>query len=319
MKQWTVTYREKSGVKTSVVIEAEARAGVFAELKNRGINAISITEGAVKAKRKATGGVSKGVWGVVAAVVVVALVGVVWMMMEGEDEVVVKEVMPKARSVTKERNDENVKEPQPNKNETVAVQNSSNRTESATAKNLANVEALKNTNTNKVVYSVEDQIKESIKRGRRPIFKHQSDVWLAQFAEPGVCVPPIPMSITQDEFLATLKEPIKFDDSDTSEERFQKESVIAMREEAVQYIKNGGTYDSYMKELARRQQRESDLMSEARALIIDDFKAEGDIESTVGLLRAVNEKLEAEGLRKMKLPAPIKIRLVREGIKIPEV
>ena len=46
MKQWTVTYREKSGVKTSVVIEAEDRVGVFAELKQRGINAISITEGA---------------------------------------------------------------------------------------------------------------------------------------------------------------------------------------------------------------------------------------------------------------------------------
>ena len=73
MKQWTVTYREKSGVKTSVVIEAEDRAGVFAELKQRGINAISITEGVVKAKRSATsGGVSKGVWGVVAAVMVLA-------------------------------------------------------------------------------------------------------------------------------------------------------------------------------------------------------------------------------------------------------
>lgn len=54
MKQWTVTYREKSGLKTSVVIEAEDRAGVFAELKQRGINAISITEGAVKAKRSVT-------------------------------------------------------------------------------------------------------------------------------------------------------------------------------------------------------------------------------------------------------------------------
>lgn len=84
MKQWTVTYREKSGLKTSVVIEAEDRAGVFAELKQRGINAISIAEGVVKAKRNATGGVSKAVWGVVAAVVAVALIGVVRMMMPKE-------------------------------------------------------------------------------------------------------------------------------------------------------------------------------------------------------------------------------------------
>ncbi len=96
MKQWTVTYREKSGVKTSVIIEAEDRAGVFAELKQRGINAISITEGAVKAKRNARGGVSKGVWGVVAAGVVAAVVGVVWMMMpEEEKPEVVKDTKPK--------------------------------------------------------------------------------------------------------------------------------------------------------------------------------------------------------------------------------
>ena len=42
MKQWTVYFRDKNGSKASVVIEAEDRSGVFAELKKRGISAISV-------------------------------------------------------------------------------------------------------------------------------------------------------------------------------------------------------------------------------------------------------------------------------------
>ena len=50
MKQWTVYFRDKNGSKASVVIEAEDRSGVFAELKRRGISAISVSEGASNKK-----------------------------------------------------------------------------------------------------------------------------------------------------------------------------------------------------------------------------------------------------------------------------
>lgn len=48
MKQWTVNYRGEGGKQTSLVIEAEDRNGVFAELKKRGITAVGVREGATK-------------------------------------------------------------------------------------------------------------------------------------------------------------------------------------------------------------------------------------------------------------------------------
>jgi hypothetical protein len=83
MKQWTATYRDKNGSKTSVIIEAEDRAGVFAELKKRGISAISVAEGASNKKsRKAVGGGASPKGRVfIAAAVAVLIAGVAaWLM-----------------------------------------------------------------------------------------------------------------------------------------------------------------------------------------------------------------------------------------------
>jgi hypothetical protein len=91
MKQWTATYRDKNGSKTSVIIEAEDRVGVFAELKKRGISAISVAEGASNKKsRKAVGGgVSPKGRVFIAAAVAVLIAGVAawWMWPEQEKKV----------------------------------------------------------------------------------------------------------------------------------------------------------------------------------------------------------------------------------------
>ena len=81
MKQWTVYFRDKNGSKASVVIEAEDRAGVFAELKKRGISAISVTEGASnkKPRKAASGGAPSKGRGLLAAAIVVLGAGLaVW-------------------------------------------------------------------------------------------------------------------------------------------------------------------------------------------------------------------------------------------------
>lgn len=83
MKQWTATYRDKNGSKASVVIEAEDRVGVFAELKKRGISAISVTEGASnkKPRKAASSGAPSKVRGLFAAAIVIVFAGAaVWWM-----------------------------------------------------------------------------------------------------------------------------------------------------------------------------------------------------------------------------------------------
>ena len=100
MKQWTVYFRDKNGSKASVVIEAEDRSGVFAELKKRGISAISVTEGASnkKPRKAASSGASSKGRGLIAAAVAVLIAGVAaWLMWpEAEKPVEVKKEVKKS-------------------------------------------------------------------------------------------------------------------------------------------------------------------------------------------------------------------------------
>lgn len=89
MKRWTVYYRDVSGAKTSLIVEADDRNGVFSELRKRGISAISISEGEIKNSRKKVGGRLSGrgdglpprVRGLIAVLVVIIGAGAaVWFM-----------------------------------------------------------------------------------------------------------------------------------------------------------------------------------------------------------------------------------------------
>jgi type II secretory pathway component PulF len=89
MKQWTVYFRDKNGSKASVVIEAEDRSGVFAELKKRGISAISVTEGASnkKPRKVAKNSASSKGRGFIAAAVLVLVAGIAAWWMWPEEKV----------------------------------------------------------------------------------------------------------------------------------------------------------------------------------------------------------------------------------------
>lgn len=168
-------------------------------------------------------------------------------------------------------------------------------------------------------YSAAEAVNLAKERGIRPLFKHQSDVWLSQFVTPGIRIPPVPMSgFTSQDFANSLLDPIVFDEEDSARDREIKQAVIDMRKEASQWIKNGGDFDGYLKELENRQNREADFVEGARSILIQDFREHGDFNEAIAAWRLINTKLESEGLRKIKLPAPIRIQMARNGMKIPE-
>lgn len=322
MKQWTVTYREKSGLKTSVVIEAEDRAGVFAELKNRGINAISITEGVVKAPRRAAsgGGVSKGVWGLVAAVVVAALVGVVWMVMPKEEKPieVKKAVVNKSEDDKAENSQIVAKSADVSGNKRVV---SSKKSEAKKIQDKGIVKPEIGTNGLPVatLRGPKQRYEEALKRGLKPLFKHECEQWLSQYAIPGEASPPPPISQgTAIDFVESLSSPIEILDTDTPREREIKEGVIALKKELDAWMKNGGSFEEYMAKLQTRQEQEASFMSDAQELIVKEFEeSNGDFEHALKAWRTVNNRLEADGLRRMRLPVKIRVALGRAGYEIP--
>lgn len=75
---FTVTYRDKSGDTKSLVLDVPNKAAVWPELKKRGISALSVSEGEVKARKPSGGKSPSAVRGIVAGVVVVALAVGAW-------------------------------------------------------------------------------------------------------------------------------------------------------------------------------------------------------------------------------------------------
>ena len=171
------------------------------------------------------------------------------------------------------------------------------------------------TNTAAFSYSVRDAIRLAEERGVRRIFKHQCDVWLSQFVQPGVRVPPIPpSSVSRQEILDALLDPIVVSESDTASERSIKESVIEMRKEAVEWINAGGDFDEYLRELQRRQDREADLAEDAKHMMMECLRESSAPEDAALAWRMFNQKLKREGIRPITLPAAIRIKLARVGV-----
>lgn len=74
---FTVTYRDKSGQRVQEAFEAESRADLFAQLKERKINALRVDSGKPKVTRSSTVAISPKFLKLIAALLVVAVCAVV--------------------------------------------------------------------------------------------------------------------------------------------------------------------------------------------------------------------------------------------------
>lgn len=81
---FTVTYRNKDGSRDSLVLDVPNRDVVWAELKARGISAISVKEGAEKKRKPSDGKSPTALRGIIAGVAVVALAICAWMFLMDE-------------------------------------------------------------------------------------------------------------------------------------------------------------------------------------------------------------------------------------------
>ena len=74
---FTVTYRDKSGQRVQEAFEAESRSELFAQLKERKINALRIDSGKPKVTRSSTVAISPKFLKLIAALLAVAVCAVV--------------------------------------------------------------------------------------------------------------------------------------------------------------------------------------------------------------------------------------------------
>ena len=300
MKQWTVYFRDKNGSKASVVIEAEDRSGVFAELKRRGISAISVSEGASNKKpRKAvsSGAPSKGRGLIVAAIVVlVAGIAAWWMWPEAEKPVEVKKEVKKSVKAEPVR---------PVKEKPVVKAEAKKEMETTVPAKpkfgrlpdgrwmVPGRKKIHNVVTNYSNVSREVPFRNATEQIMFQIFSR----------ERGDMPLPLPLiSERERKNLAAIlmsKNPIS--DKDSEEMRLSKEIIEEAKSALRDYIKQGGDVDTFFTYYHNELQRSYETRKEAVRMVFEAARGE-DRSVAVELCEKINEKLSQQGIKPVKIP-----------------
>lgn len=317
---WTVYYRDKTGSKVSILVDAESRSELFKILAEKKINAIRVVEGAEKAsqkKRSNGSGLSKKTVNTLltafVAMLVIGTLGYLFLYSHSEKKptpsvkvntpkIDKPKVTPKTEKVESTNIATNV--PAPKKD----VLKPGNITT-----NQYGQEVRVNKDGSRVAISTAwaRRLKEQKENPPKRVFKHIAEGYLAMFLNPAVSVPPPPDVFTDDDVRRMLETKIEIDPAnDTEDEIRQKEGVIAMKEELTNWLNEGRTFQSYLTELQKRQDHEAAEMQEARRMITESLE-KGDLEDARAVYDKINEYFKGKHMPKVNV-APKYRRLLEE-------
>lgn len=121
----------------------------------------------------------------------------------------------------------------------------------------------------------------------------------------------LPNKLTQAEVLEILRRPVDIYEDDDEETVAAKERTAAMKQEALKFIEQGGTYDEFVSEMAKISNEEAAMAKSARSEMMRVLKEEG-YEAAEAYLEEVNPALKAAGLKEMKIPLPFRVKHQKE-------
>lgn len=160
----------------------------------------------------------------------------------------------------------------------------------------------------KPIRGAQKRLADAIEKGlpTEPLFKHETESILAFYTRPGEPVPPHPLPDNIEEAARrALAEDIVVTDADTPEQEQEKEMVAWLKEYLRQHLASGGTAKDFFEQLQVRQEEESKLFLEARA-ILGDIHREGNTEATMAAHKALNETLKEKGIAPLPLPGGLR-------------
>ena len=287
---FAVTYREKSGAKAEVEIEAANRAACFAQCKARGIVPLGVREG--RAKR--VGGqdgpspvrklftIRFYLFVAIAALAAIAA----WWLTGARD----------ARPYQ-------IDTPQGPVTLSVATPLARQR-----------------------IPGDRVRIEAAIAQERDPpVFRFAAERWLARYAEPGR--PPLAnheQRVTNQDFKAALREPIHIASTDFTEVVDLKRIVTGMKREMGAYLAAGGTAEQYLAELEKRQKLEISYRERAElglgkmlaASTASRHPAQDRLREAYEYWLKANAQLKSMGI--WEIPLPEALRTYQMGLDIDE-
>ena len=316
---YTAKIRSRSGAVEFVDIEAPDRESAIRELRGRGVTPISVEEsrgGRAGGPRRPR---PRWVVALAAVALVAALAFAAWLLLRPQAEKepaaapkerkqAVRAEAPKPKPVPKQEvekpAEKPVEKPKPEKAEK-KIEKLPNGREIHTLEDGTRVLVL-----NPIDPEAEA---ERLKNLPPPMFKHEVESALDMYVVPGIDMPPPPRDYTNEEVLQALVEPIEIDpEKDDEEAQLHKKAVQQFKDELREYIKNGGTFNQYIRKLAERQSKEAAMIQQSRQMVMKTIN-EGKTEEAQQLLDALNKHLSDQGIPAVKMPPPY--RKILEGAK----
>ena len=312
---WTVTYRGDGGQRNTLEIEADSRSGVFAELQRRGINAISVAEGAAKRKGrtastmppKAAVSSKPPRWCIIAGSVVVLGAAATWWWLannrEREVPSPVPSVKPGASTLLHEDKTKTVQTDSPER-----VHPETNR---PAARLYKGVEVLSATvSTNGTDGAIIERLK--LADGRtvkavslpKPLFENPSDqlIAMALSSQSGQSVAPMPIdSNVEQDFLNSLVSPIKIDEDDPDNIKELKANVLEARAYIAEEVKAGKS----VREVLEAYQKQMNDIADRHLMAVQEvqkIRQQYGIDEAREFAVRVNEALRARGISEINVP-----------------
>ena len=310
-----MTVRAKDGNLEAISLQATDRADVFRQLEARHLSAVKVEQTVGKPrKQRATPseGSSGLVKGLAAAVVVVGGALVAWWLLSQNSD-------PDEPDRSKVKKNGAIAEVVP------SLASYSDRVEEARKKLAEKPDVAKaekpDPGTN-IVWLSKQRYEKRMSNGAMvtvivdnpdepkpiPVFESGLNNFMTNFLIPGDDIPETPIEFTDEEIMAALLEKIEIKDDDDEDVRFKKESIAMLREQLVDYIKEGKTARDFIYDLQRRQQFEAAYVSDARDMIFESL-ANDTPQEAKELYEALNKHMNEKGLPNVRLPRKILKRL----------
>ena len=305
--------RSRSGAVEVVSVEAADRESAIRKLKARGATPISLEVSRGGGRRP-----QRRRWGVVAAAAAAALAAAALFLLWPRGEPGREEPTPGKKSARPADAPKPVAKPKSAPKPETKVEPA----EKPKAETWPKIEKLPNW---REVHTLEDGTRmlvlnpidpeaeaERLRNLPPPMFKHEVESVLDMYVVPGIDMPPPPRdNYTNEEVLQALVEPVAIDpEKDDEDAQIHKRAVQQFKEELKEFIRQGGTFNQYIRKLAERQSREASMIQQSRKMVMKTID-EGKTAEAQDLLDALNRHLSEQGIPAVKMPPPY--RKVLEG------
>lgn len=296
---YTITYRDKAGSRAYLELDVPTKGDVWPELKKRGINAISVTEGHAP---QAKGAVNKGSkittkTILLVAALISAIVASLFLLIEKPKQESAESekdapTVPTASSVSKVKLAK-VTKPKASKSSDLMMPKPS-------GKRIEKREAIP---APPPLEELQSAMTNSVAKKKKPAFSNAAEqlIALATPSEPGGYVPPLP-EITDEgiaeELSKAMGNVIKAEDGD-SEKTLEKKITVAEAKEEFKELNatEGFTFTEYLNALRDKANENAEFLGEAHKVSSELYHDQSvSDEDYLEYREAINEKLRERGL-----------------------